>query len=147
MGHALCMTTPHSDVPLTADDDVRERVAELLDRAYRRQLWFMLLDDQQRQLPILLPFDVPRKPGSSHRAGFARSIGALAQEADADAMIVALERPGSATLGASDRAWFVLVTEACTEVGIRLRGPLLVHDDGVRWIATEDLTAPMEPVA
>lgn len=135
------------DEPLTSDEHVLERTSLLLGHAVRRQIWMMFLDEQDRQLPVLMPSYVPRRPGRDHREHFARMLGVLFEDADADAMVVAYERRGGGELTAADSEWLTLIRDACAEAAIRLRGPLLVHDNGVRWIAQEDLFALPTPLS
>lgn len=127
------------DAPLVTDEQVLERASLLLGHAVRRQLWLMFLDEEGRQLPLLMPSYVPRKPGPGHLENYARVLGVLFEDAGAHAMVVAYERRGGDALLPPDRCWLALVRAACEEAAIPLRGPLLVHDDGVRWIAPEDV--------
>jgi len=127
------------DAPLATDDEVLRRAELLLGHAIRRQLWLMFLDEDDRQLPLLMPTYVPRRPSAGHRENYARVLGVLFEDADADSMVVAYERRGSEALTDADRDWLRLVREACADAAIPLRGPLLVHDGGIRWIAPEDL--------
>ena len=124
--------------PLTTDEHVLDRVKELVSTALRRQLWFMFLDAQNVQLPVLMPTDVPRRPDSADPALLARFISGVTDELDADAIVVTLERRGSDEITDDDRAWFRLVREACAMAELKLRGPLLAHTRGVRWVAAED---------
>jgi len=141
--HDGAMTIPRyddvRDTPLASDELLLERAALLLGHAVRRQVWLMFLDERQRQLPLLMPSYVPRRPGPGHRENYARVLGVLVEDADADSMAVAYERRGSAELTAADIAWLILIRDACAKAAIPLRGPLLVHDDGVRWGGPEDL--------
>jgi hypothetical protein len=127
------------DAPLVTDEEVLHRAELLLGRAIRRQLWLMFLDEHDRQLPLLMPTYVPRRPGPGHRDNYARVLGVLFEDAEADSMVVAYERRGGDALLAADRAWLALVREACEQAAIPLRGPLLVHDGGIRWIGADDL--------
>ncbi len=135
------MTIPHpADAPpLRSDEDVLQRASLLLDTAIRRQLWLMFLDERGRQLPVLMPSYVPRIPTRQHRDDLHRMLGVIFEDVDADSMVIAYERRGPDVLSAGDRAWLALIRDACREAAIPLRGPLLVHDRGVRWIAPEDL--------
>ena len=126
------------DVPLVTDEEVLRRAELLLGHAIRRQLWLMFLDEHECQLPLLMPSYVPRRPGPGHLENYARVLGVLFEDADADSMVVAYERRGGDALTAADRAWLALVRDACGEAAIPLRGPLLVHDRGVRWIGDDD---------
>lgn len=127
------------DAPLATDEEVLQRAELLLGHAIRRQLWLMFLDEYDRQLPLLMPTYVPRRPGPGHQENYARVLGVLFEDAEADSMVVAYERRGTEALSGVDRAWLQLVRDACAHAGIPLRGPLLVHDGGIRWIAPDDL--------
>jgi len=128
-----------ADLPLTTDEAVLGRVDGLLvEGALRRQLWLLLLDEDDRQLPVLMPCDVPARPAGLHTVGFRRMVGMLADEFAVSSIVVVLERPGPPRLSPGDRAWCALVDDACRAAGMRLRGPLLCHDGGTRWVAAED---------
>jgi hypothetical protein len=126
------------DERLSNDEDVLQRVSALLQRAVRRQLWLMFLDEESRQLPVIMPSYVPRSPSEGHRAHFASFVGILTEDVEADSAVIVYERRGSDELRAADRRWLRFIATACAEAAVPLRGPLLLHDDGVRWIAPED---------
>ena len=49
--------------PLTTDALVQERVADLIGRAIQHQLWFLFVDDEQVQLPLIIPVgELPARP-------------------------------------------------------------------------------------
>lgn len=138
------MHTPPSfadvdNIPLDTDDAVQDRVVALLERAMRRQLWLMFLDEESFQVPLLMPSSIPRRPGKRHTENFAHFIGDLVDELDAASVVFVLERPGSDSISTSDREWLALAVEACQLAGVPLRGPLICHDAGLRWIGPEDL--------
>jgi len=124
--------------PLITDEDVLERVTLLVRNALRRQLWLMFLDGEDRQLPVLMPTDVPANPKTTDATNLARFIRGVNDELEATSIVVSLERRGSDEISNDDRAWFRLVRDACAMAELRLRGPLLVHTRGVRWVAAED---------
>lgn len=124
--------------PLITDEDVLERVTLLVRNALRRQLWLMFLDADDRQLPVLMPTDVPAAPGTSDATNLARFISGVNDDLNATSIVVSLERRGSDEISDDDRAWFRLVRDACAMAELRLRGPVLVHTRGVRWVAAED---------
>jgi hypothetical protein len=128
-----------ADVSLATDEALLERVRDLVEGAYRQQLWFMFLDDDDRQLPILVPLDVPDRPGEEHSDPLNPFVAALVDEVRPRSIVVVLERPGPDWLTVSDREWFAVVERACRAAGVVRRGPILAHDDGFRWIASEDL--------
>lgn len=124
--------------PLTTDEQVLERVGLLVRNALRRQLWLMFLDGDDRQLPVLMPTDVPANPRSADPSDLARFIHGVNDDLGASSIVVALERRGSDEISDDDRAWFRLVQGAAAMADLRLRGPVLVHTRGVRWVAVED---------
>lgn len=124
--------------PLITDDDVLERVRLLVRNALRRQLWLMFLDADDRQLPVLMPTDVPAAPGTTDASNLARFISGVNDDLNATSIVVSLERRGSDEISDDDREWFRLVRDACVMAELRLRGPVLVHTRGVRWVAAED---------
>ena len=124
--------------PLTTDEQVLERVTLLVRNALRRQLWLMFLDAEDRQLPVLMPTDVPARPRSSDASDLARFIHGVNDDLGASSIVVALERRGSDEVSDDDRAWLRLVRDAAEMAELRLRGPVLVHTRGVRWVAVED---------
>jgi hypothetical protein len=126
-------------VSLAADETLLDRVRDIVEGAYRRQLWLMFLDEEHRQLPIVIPHDVPSSPNRSHRAGFRPFIAELVDEIRPTSIVAVLERPGPDIVRRGDREWFAVVDDACRAAGVVPRGPILVHDDGFRWIASEDL--------
>jgi len=138
------MHTPPSfadvaDIPLETDDAIRDRAAALLERAMRRQLWLMFLDDEGYQLPLLMPSTIPRHPSRRHIENFAHFVRDLVDELDAATVVFVLERPGSDAVSTTDREWLGLAVESCQRARVPLRGPLLCHDGGLRWIGPEDV--------
>ena len=136
------MQPPHdSDLSretLESDHDLTERVRSLLTGALRRQIWLMFLDHEARQLPVIMPSDVPRRPRDGEAVGFGRFLGSVVDELEATTAVITFERRGSDTYDESDREWFRLIRDACSSSGIALRGPLLCHTEGVRWVSPED---------
>jgi hypothetical protein len=130
-----------ADISLATDEALLERVRDLVEGAYRRQLWFMFLDDDDRQLPLLVPLDVPALPGHEHPEPLGPFIAALVDEVRPRSVVVVLERPGPDELSRGDREWFAVADDACRAAGVLRRGSILAHDDGFRWIAAEDLLA------
>lgn len=147
-GTLALMPTPSfddiADIALTTDAAILERVRDLVDGAYRRQLWLMLLDDEHRQLPVVLPCDVPAAPPPVAARGVRRFVGGLSEEFDVGSVIVVLERPGAEPLTAGDRGWLRIAANACRAAGLPLRGPVMATDAGFRWIAAEDFLVSAE---
>ncbi len=137
------MTAPRASdatlLPLRSDPEVLDRVRALLGRAHRRQLWLMFLDHDDRQLPLLMPSDIPPRPEPGDARRLAAFIRDLVDELDARSVIVSLERRGRDELTELDREWLGMMRDAAAFAAVPMRGPLLVHRSGVRWIAAEDL--------
>ena len=136
------MKTPrYSDVgqhPLTTDQQLVERTELLLEHALRRQIWLMFLDGEYRQLPVIMPTYVPERPGRREAEGFGRFLRELVDDFDAASVAITLERRGDDSYDDADREWFRLIRDACVSSGVVLRGPMLCHNTGVRWVAAED---------
>lgn len=127
-----------SDVSLDTDADITDRVASLLEHAMRRQVWIMFLDGESRQLPVLMPSYVPRRPNDSDACRLADFFRDLRDELDATTIVLTFERPGSPDLNERDREWLRMLREGCVLAGVSFRGPLLCHTAGVRWVPLDE---------
>jgi hypothetical protein len=124
--------------PLTSQVLVEERVRALIGRACRHQLWFLFLDDNQVQLPLMIPLDdLPSAPDDSVH-DLARAMGQAMEAAGAESIIVVIERYASAGLTPADVAWARGIHDAFGRENLDLRGVLLSHNRGVRWVAQDD---------
>ena len=122
-------------LPITSDDEIVERVSELLERATQRQVWMLFLDDEDVQLPLLIPIsDYPTSPGDDEAPAFAAHIGAVMRDVEAASVVIVWERYASAHATPSDRAWAAAMSEACADAGVRVRAQLLCHRTGVRLL-------------
>jgi hypothetical protein len=127
---------------LTSQGAIEERVRLLIGRAARRQIWLLLLDDEDRQLPLLVPVqDPPSRPRDDDDLRFARVLSTLREQTDATGVIAVLERFGGMTLTGADCAWARVLAEAALLAPLRLHGILLSHARGVRWVAPDDYAA------
>ncbi|MDP3209906.1 MAG: hypothetical protein Q8M65_12225, partial [Rhodoglobus sp.] len=81
-------------VPLETDDDVLDRVRDLVRNAIRHQVWLMFLDRERRQLPVLMPTDIPPMPGDDDAERIGDFIRGVASDEDAAHVILVLERVG-----------------------------------------------------
>ncbi|MGV8885138.1 MAG: hypothetical protein ACOH1T_06060 [Microbacteriaceae bacterium] len=98
----------------------------------------MFLDSDDRQLPLLMPADVPRRPGVREAQGFGRFIADLVADCEAATIAITFERRGNDTITPIDVEWFRLARDACEAAEVTLRGPMLCYGGGVRWVAAED---------
>ncbi|MGX5682883.1 hypothetical protein [Schumannella luteola] len=129
------MTIPHYDTvrdePLLTDDAILQRLDDLLEEGAVLRLWFMFLDEERYQLPLLLPMDVGGAPGPDDVEAIASFVSDLAAAVDAATAIVVVE------WGDLDRAeaaveWMRVAAAACTESGVDYRGPFECSPFGVR---------------
>ena len=124
--------------PLTTDDLIEARVADLIGRANQRQLWFLFLDEAQVQLPLMIPIDgLPSRPDGTI-ANLVHLVAEAMAVEDAASVIAVIERYADASLTATDREWAKSLHEAFDQQQVPLRGILLSHRRGVRWIAQDD---------
>jgi hypothetical protein len=127
-------------LPLTTDADIQERVEQLIGRANIRQLWLLFLDEQDTQLPLMIPIDgLPAHPIDEQTAVVLDHLREVMADIGANSVIVVHERYASSTLSQPDIAWAQSLRAACEATGVRLRAQLLSHRAGVRWIADDDL--------
>ncbi|MEX1078403.1 MAG: hypothetical protein WED09_04775 [Homoserinimonas sp.] len=124
--------------PLTSQAQVEERVRALIGRACRHQLWFLFLDGNQVQLPLMIPLDdLPSAPDDTVH-DLARAMGQAMEAAGAESIIVVIERYASSALTPVDMAWAKGIHDAFDLERLDLRGVLLSHNRGVRWVAQDD---------
>jgi len=129
---------------LVTDSDIENRARELIGRAHQRQLWLLFLDGDGVQLPLLIPIDgLPSEPIEEQAASIIASVRDLMDQIEAAAVIIVLERYGPATLTPQDAAWLRELEEHCVERGAELRGLLLSHRAGIRWIAGDEYSHPV----
>ena len=124
--------------PLTTDALVAERVEQLIGRAIQHQIWFLFLDADQVQLPLVIPVgELPARPDGFVGA-LAERLAAVVEAEAARAVIVVIERYAYPELTAADRGWAKCLHDALDENGVPVRGVLLSHSRGVRWVAQDD---------
>ena len=124
-------------IPLSTDALIQQRVATLIGKAIRRQLWVMFLDENDVQLPVLMPIDgVPTQPEGNER--LPEILRQLVDSVGAHSVILVLERYASQELTGSDIAWARALHKAAEGADIGLRAILLSHRGGVRWVAQDD---------
>lgn len=125
--------------PLTTNALIESRVADLLGRAIRRQLWLLFLDEHEVQLPLLVPLDgLPLLPPDWPDLTLRSMLQHFADTAGAHSFVFVLERYADATLTPADIAWARALHHACDEAQVVFRGILVSHKRGVRWVAQDD---------
>lgn len=137
------------DAPLTDDTLLTARVEHLLERANIRQFWMLFLDEEDVQMPAVMPCDdVPADPytecevedlGTVTNAELLASrIAWLMAECRFAQAVFVWERPGGPRVGDEERAWARELGAACARAGARVRAQFLLHDRGVRVLAPDD---------
>ena len=142
-GDAGVMKPPHFDenalLPLTTAERIEGRVVSLVGRASRRQVWFLFVNSHDRQLPLILPIeDHPSMPGAGDATRFARVLTQVGEATGAAGVIFVIERWADNLLTPSDLAWANALHSAAVKSTLGLRGVLLSHTRGVRWVAPDD---------
>ncbi|QTX04137.1 hypothetical protein [Agromyces archimandritae] len=131
--------------PLASDAMLEERMTELLRSALRRQWWTFFLDERGRFLVAMPMADYPEDPdeplsaplGGTPAELLADRLSEIREDAGAEAVVFAWERSGSSEISADDRAWALSLASACASRRVRVRAQFIVHDDGVRIIASD----------
>lgn len=140
------MTTPRyhdiKDIPLPTDAELIPHVQAMLEGGYRRQVWVMLLDSDQRPLPVLMPSDVPAEPDPEDVLGLGDFLRCIAMDHPGSVLVLTFERPGPAEVVERDRRWLRLLREAALASEFPFRGPFLLLGDAVRQVPPDEyLTA------
>lgn len=101
----------------------------------------MFLDHDCYQFPTVLPLDdYPCSPDEGHAAHFASAIEFVTNRTNAAQVIFVWERYGDSATTPADRAWARALGTACAELGVLVRGQLLSHSRGVRWLTPAECT-------
>lgn len=142
-------TNPLKDRILDRDDDLRDAVELLLQRANQRQMWLMFMDERGCLGDPLMPMDdYPADPNNEvdiddlgtvteahvlmHRAGMLREMTGNAS------VVLAWERIGTEMIGDDDRNWARAMAAASQVLGVPLRAQFIVHARGVRQLHPDD---------
>ena len=123
---------------LRTEADVLARVTALVGVARaERQLWIMLVDGDNHQLPTVLPIStIPSAPDRRGLFAMERLLGGLRDTLPtgrgAGSVIFTLERIGTDAVQPFDREWCDALRVACKHQKVALRGVYLSTDGGVR---------------
>ncbi len=121
--------------PIRTAGDVEERVRALVGAAITRKVWLLFLDEEDVQLPVIIPIEeLPeRAPEEDALVPLLRSL-----RESVHSVIVVFERPGGRVLSRSDRAWVRSLNAGVLRANVRSAGLVLSHDTGVRWLSPDD---------
>lgn len=125
---------------LTTRRDLDDRVEGLLPTAVVRQLWLLLLDADDVQMPAMIPIgDLPLRQGDADGEGVGELLTTLDREFGVASYVFVLERPGSPDLTDDDRTWLAHVLTLGDGRPFAVRAAYLCHDDGVTQFQREDV--------
>ena len=124
--------------PLTSDLIIEQRIAALVGRACRRQLWFLFVDGKNVQLPLIIPVSDPPVMPDRTVAQLVGNIVQAGESMDAHSVIVVLERFAGSQFSLADKAWAGALDRAFGDTGLHMRAVLVSHSHGVRWFAPDD---------
>jgi hypothetical protein len=124
--------------PLTSDDLIEARVSALVGRACRRQIWFLFVDSENMQLPLIIPVADPPDLPDAAVSQLADNIAQGVEHLDAHSVIVVLERYAGPQFSAADKAWARALSSGLDAAGLPVRALLVSHSRGVRWFAADD---------
>lgn len=130
----------HDDAhaPLTSPIELDRRIRELLPCAIVRQLWLLLFDSEDVQLPAMIPIgDLPLRRGVADGEGLEELLIALDREFGVASYVFVLERPGGPEPTPADRDWLRHLLGAADGRPFQVRAAYLCHDDGVRRFGRE----------
>ena len=137
------------DHVLTGDDDLRDALELLLQRANQPQLWLLFIDRHGRLGEPLMPMaDYPADPlevvrtedlGEVTQAQLlSQRIGVLLELTDNAAVVLAWERVGGEVVDDHVREWARAMKKQTALLGIPLRAQFLLHGRGVRQLHADD---------
>lgn len=121
--------------PLTTDTAKADRIHDLLAPASNpAQLWVLTLDDEARQLPLLLPIeDLPSVPEPATMDTLIEAVATLVHSDFCDEFqaLFALERLGPYGVTDSDHRWAATLRGACERADVPYAGTFLLSPGGV----------------
>ncbi|MBS1908185.1 MAG: hypothetical protein JST33_16845 [Actinobacteria bacterium] len=134
---------------LESDDDLRDAVELLLQRANQRQLWLLFIDGRGRLGEPLMPMaDYPSDPLElvtaedlgevTHAHLLSHRIGMLRELTGNAAVVLVWERVGDEVVENDVRAWARAMKRQIGLLGIPLRAQFLLHTRGVRQLHADD---------
>jgi hypothetical protein len=123
-----------SNQPIETDEQLRGLAQALLEKAVRRQCWLMFFTSDHTPIELLIPIEeLPYEPDGDV-GNFARVVFDIMQRCGAIEVVVAWERVGGPDLMPSEQLWVDAVDREFALAGVRIRGQVLVYDDGVALI-------------
>jgi hypothetical protein len=136
--HPLAETLD-SQVALVSRASLDARIRQLVPCATERQLWLVMLDRDDVQLPVMIPIgDLAVRAEQVAAEGLADLLTTLTAELSPASFVFVAERPGSSAVTDDDRLWLTFLLGLTSEA-VRVRAAYLCHDDGVSGYDDGDL--------
>ncbi|MBF4577414.1 hypothetical protein [Frondihabitans sp. VKM Ac-2883] len=135
----------HRELRTRADLD--ERIRQLIPCATQRQLWLLLLDGDDVQMPVMVPIgDLPLWGGSDVKGGadgegLIELLRSVSDEFHAVSYVFVLERPGSAALDSDDVSWLEHLLTCGDRAGFTVRAAYVCHESGHAGFEAGDIEA------
>lgn len=132
---------------LSTRADLDERIRQLIPCATQRQLWLLLLDDDDVQMPVMVPigdlplWGAPETAGGADGEGLVELLRSVGREFHAVSFVFVLERPGPAVLDSDDVSWLQHLLTADDHPGCAVRAVYVCHESGHAGFEAVDLPA------
>lgn len=128
--------------PVHSEEDLLDRWRLLLhDEPFdTRTLWVTWYDEQNLQLPVIVPVDdLPLSPDSTFLENLAHIAGGLLRESDGGWVSCALARPGSGLITTADRRWADESHATLRRHGVSNRPLFLATSGRIRQLVLDEL--------
>ncbi|MDT0158148.1 hypothetical protein Q9R19_10980 [Microbacterium sp. ARD32] len=137
------------DRVLHTDDQLRDLIQLLLQRANQRQLWLLFIDERGCLGDPLMPMaDYPSDPLATVRVDdlgevteshlLIHRMGSLLKMTGNTGIVLVWEHPGRDAVRKADRAWARAMAEQAADLGIPLRAQFTLYGRGVRQLHPDD---------
>ncbi|WP_298867414.1 hypothetical protein [uncultured Microbacterium sp.] len=137
------------DRVLHTDDQLRDMIHLVLQRATQRQVWLLFIDDRGCLADPLLPMaGYPEDPLDTvrveelgevaHSHLLMQRIGTLLEATGHAEVVLVWEHLGADAVRKADRAWARAMAEQAADLGIRLRAQFTLYGRGVRQLHADD---------
>jgi hypothetical protein len=133
----------HRELRTRADLD--ERIRQLIPCATQRQLWLLLLDGDDVQMPVMVPigdlplWGGPDATGGADGEGLVELLRSIRDEFHAVSYVFVLERPGAGVLDRDDVSWLEHLLTCGDRTGFTVRAAYVCHESGHAGFEAADI--------
>lgn len=132
-------TTAPSYRPIRSDADALAAVETLLQRANQRQCWIIVVADDRHTIHLMMPIEgMPDTVDHDAEDQLADVMAEVVRHFAAAFVLVVWERPGGPDPSRTEWEWIHAVEVGFARAGIVVRGQMLLHDDGVAWLESDE---------